>query len=489
MNSFGVFHAGNEEEMTATGLIEVSPPSMLTFSLAEESKRVAVRAPKPSTNLRISNISSEHSIAFRIQTTAPEAFIVHPVFGTVHPGCVQEVSVCSRDANYDVRRESFLAQAAIVDGKAAIPKELWAHLAPEKIQGWTLSAGLNTTRKFQTATGGYRCCVCFAGISACFTTRKKPKVKVHTQPASRRSTSPMKVSIAEDPEKDSKASREAAAAAARERFLKAQSRGRAFSLQNTQPLREDTCGLQLVQLNAVERLTFVEGSNPSALLTVKNMSTTVVLFRIQVTTLETIHVSPVGGSVNVGESQEVTVTLRGPIDAQNDKILVQAAVLRDDLSGDANDLWSKLSEKDIQAQKLVVAFAGDTPCDRPGVNNRRARSVVRQTRVEDREQPMDSTSASCSKWCSPRSDDAAHPRNNVVRVGSCFWSCGSGAKTDQEQEINFNLLSEPAQLENGELKVEDSDDSDASDDDHVSTQASEASSALRVYRPSDNSLG
>jgi len=487
MNSFGVFYAGNEEEMTATGLIEVNPPSKLTFSLGEESKRVAVRAPKPSANLMISNISSRHSVAFRIQTTAPKAFIVHPVFGTVHPGCVQEVSVCSRDANYDVRRESFLVQAAIVDGKAAIPKELWAHLAPEKIQGWTLSA-VNTTRKFQTATGGYRCCVCFAWISACFTTRKKPKVQVHTQPASRRSTSPVKVSIADDPEKDSKASREAAAAAARERFLKAQCRGRAFSLQNTQPLREDTCGLQLVQLNAVERLTFVEGSNPSALLTVKNMSTAVVLFRIQVTNLETIHVSPVGGNVNVGESQEVKVTLRGPTDAQNDKILVQATVLRDDMSGEATDLWSKLSEKDIQAQKLVVAVAGDTPCDGPSVN-RRARSVVRQTRVEDKEQPKDSTNVYCSKWCSLRSDDAAHPRNTVVRVGSCFWSCGSGAKTDQEQEINLNLLSEPAQLENGEMKAEDSDDSDASDDDHVSTQASEASSARRVYRPSDNSLG
>jgi len=476
--------------MTAAGLIEVNPPSELTFSPAVES-RPAVRTPRPSTNLRISNISPAHAIAFRIQTTAPACFVVHPVFGTVHPGCVQEVSVCSRVANYDVWRESFLVQATIVDGRAVVPKDLWGHLAPEKIQGWTLGAGLNT-RTFQTAATGHGCCGCVAGILACFTPGPRPKVPVPTQPASTGSSSPTKVAIAEDTDKDHKPSREAAAALARERFLKAQCRGRAFSLQNTQPLRDDTCALQLVQLSPAERLTFAEGSNPSAVLTVKNMSTAIVLFRVQVTKLDSIRVSPVSGSVNVGETQEVKISIRGPIDALNDKILVQAATLRDDMLGNAKDLWSKLSEKDIQAQKLVVAVASNVLAEKPSSSGC-ASSVVRRTRVEDSTRPEESTNVPCPTWFFPKAQGAAHPRNNMVRLGSCFFSCGGGgAGTDQEQEIN--LVSEPAaearqQLENGEVKAQDTDESDEGEDDHVSTEASEASSAVRACRPSDNSSG
>jgi len=290
---------------------------------------------------------------------------------------------------------------------------------------------------------------------------------------------PTKVSVAEDTDKDHKPSREAAALA-RERFLKAQCRGRAFSLQNTRPLRDDTCALQLVEISPAERLTFAEGSNPSAVLSVKNMSTAIVLFRVQVTKLESIRVSPVSGSVNVGETQEVKLFLKGPVDALNDKILVQAAILRDDTLGNAKDLWSKLSEREIQAQKLVVVVASNVPGGKPSSSGS-AISVVRRTGLEDSARPEECSKAPCPVWPFPK-----------ARLGSCFGSCGGGAGTDQEQEIS--LVSEPVavarqQLENGEVKDQDTDDSDESEDDHLSTEASEASSAVRARRPSDDSSG
>merc|ERR1712135_192948 len=80
---------------------------------------------------------------------------------------------------------------------------------------------------------------------------------------------------------------------------------------------------------------------------------------------ESIRVSPVSGSVNVGETQEVKLSLKGPVDALNDKILVQAAILRDDTLGNAKDLWSKLSEREIQAQRLVVVVASNVPGGKP----------------------------------------------------------------------------------------------------------------------------
>ncbi|CAK0871700.1 unnamed protein product [Prorocentrum cordatum] len=133
---------------SAVTLLRLDPEDRLSFRRAPDSR-------EHSRTLRLTNRSGGH-VAYKVKTTAPEAYAVQKHLGKIGPGESCDVTIvlqdpCASDPA-QVRSHRFLVQAAPVGSPGAITKEAWALLDKGSIQEHCLPVVLDTAGVSAPAT-------------------------------------------------------------------------------------------------------------------------------------------------------------------------------------------------------------------------------------------------------------------------------------------------------------------------------------------------
>jgi len=130
-------------------LLRIEPDAQLVFACGEAEEKV-------SRTLRIENTSEDKTAAWKVRTTAPEAFLVAPRAGTLAPGEVAEALVTllpgsalaagagglrrgSEDARFEVRA------APIVSGQTTVERADWCSFPRDTQETTQLRAVLRST--------------------------------------------------------------------------------------------------------------------------------------------------------------------------------------------------------------------------------------------------------------------------------------------------------------------------------------------------------
>ncbi|CAK0871705.1 unnamed protein product, partial [Prorocentrum cordatum] len=141
-------HARTAGDPRAVTLLRLDPEDRLSFRRAPDSR-------EHSRTLRLTNRSGGH-VAYKVKTTAPEAYAVQKHLGKIGPGESCDVTIvlqdrCASDPA-QVRSHRFLVQAAPVGSPGAITKEAWALLDKGSIQEHCLPVVLDTAGVSAPAT-------------------------------------------------------------------------------------------------------------------------------------------------------------------------------------------------------------------------------------------------------------------------------------------------------------------------------------------------
>jgi len=117
--------------MPAMGLLSLEPDSTLYFCKSQSTT-------SPFRMLKLSN-SSNGSVAFKVKTTAPKAYLVRPSSGVLKPGENQEVQIIlqAQPANSGEpatnAQDRFLVQAVAVGENEAVSREDWAKFGKDRV--------------------------------------------------------------------------------------------------------------------------------------------------------------------------------------------------------------------------------------------------------------------------------------------------------------------------------------------------------------------
>lgn len=112
-------------------MLTLEPDSTLYFSRSQSTT-------SPHRNLRLSNTHTG-SVAFKVKTTAPKAYLVRPSSGILKPDENQEVQIIlqAQPQQGDTQSNAsdrFLVQAVAVGENEVVTREDWAKFAKDKIQ-------------------------------------------------------------------------------------------------------------------------------------------------------------------------------------------------------------------------------------------------------------------------------------------------------------------------------------------------------------------
>jgi len=116
-------------QMPAMGLLALEPDSTLYFCKSQSTT-------SPFRMLKLSN-SSNGSVAFKVKTTAPKAYLVRPSSGVLKPSENQEVQIIlqaqPQGESATNAQDRFLVQAVAVGESEVVTREDWAKFPKDRV--------------------------------------------------------------------------------------------------------------------------------------------------------------------------------------------------------------------------------------------------------------------------------------------------------------------------------------------------------------------
>uniref|UniRef100_A0A7S1RFB4 MSP domain-containing protein n=1 Tax=Alexandrium catenella TaxID=2925 RepID=A0A7S1RFB4_ALECA len=122
-------------------LLQLNPDTTLHFTKGPNTT-------SPSRTLKLTNLHST-SVAFKVKTTAPKAYLVRPSSGTLRPREDQEVQIILQPTETQANNHRFLVQAIPVASSEPVSREQWAELPKEKVQEQRLNVVLEEVAAVQ----------------------------------------------------------------------------------------------------------------------------------------------------------------------------------------------------------------------------------------------------------------------------------------------------------------------------------------------------
>jgi len=121
-------------------LLQLEPESILRLHQAPTMSSPVVK-------LKLSNLSSGN-VAFKVKTTAPDAYFLRPTSGTLKPREFQEVHIIFRlrDADADTSSHRFLVLAVPVQSSEDVSREQWGIFPKDTIQQQRLGVVLEPVK-------------------------------------------------------------------------------------------------------------------------------------------------------------------------------------------------------------------------------------------------------------------------------------------------------------------------------------------------------
>lgn len=122
-------------------LLKLDPEEVLTFVQSSAASSTSSRI------LRLANPSSTDSVAYKVKTTAPKAYLVRPSAGLLKPKQEQEIQIILQPGGSETKPNThrFLVQSVTAHkGQEALSRDDWASYPKEEVQEQRLSVAIET---------------------------------------------------------------------------------------------------------------------------------------------------------------------------------------------------------------------------------------------------------------------------------------------------------------------------------------------------------